>query len=139
MINTRLSVAIHILALITTQHERPMSSDFIAGSVNTNPVVVRRLSSLLRKADILKSRPGQPGAKLTRAPENITLLDVYKAVQTQDELFAIHNKPNPNCDVGSHIQATLDKTFDRVQQAMEQGLANQTLADVIKELANQIS
>jgi Rrf2 family protein len=136
MINTRLSVAIHILALVATQQEKPMSSDFIAGSVNTNPVVVRRLSSSLKKAGIMTSRPGQPGAQLRKLPENITLLDVYKAVQTQDELFAIHNKPNPNCEVGSRIQATLDKTFERVQQAMEQELANQTLADVVKELAN---
>ncbi|UTR13219.1 Rrf2 family transcriptional regulator [Salipaludibacillus sp. LMS25] len=136
MINTRLSVAIHILALIATQQGKALSSDFIAGSVNTNPVVVRRLSSLLKKAGILTSKPGQPGAKLIKEPENISLLDVYKAVQTHDDLFSIHEKPNPRCDIGSRIQVTLDTTFVRVQQAMEQELANQTLGDILNDLSN---
>lgn len=127
MVNTRLSVAIHILSLIAANPRE--SSEMIAGSVNTNPVVIRRMISQLKKGGILTSRPGVAGATLKRDPEDISLLDIYRAVQPQEELFAIHDKPNPNCPVGRQIQTTLDQTFHSVQQAMENELASKSLKD----------
>ncbi|MCY7769043.1 Rrf2 family transcriptional regulator [Bacillus haynesii] len=132
MVNTRLSVAIHILSLIAANPRE--SSEMIAGSVNTNPVVIRRMISQLKKGGILKSRPGVAGATLKRDPEDISLLDIYRAVQPQEELFAIHDKPNPNCPVGRQIQTTLDQTFHSVQQAMENELASKSLKDVLTHL-----
>ncbi|MFN2744583.1 MULTISPECIES: Rrf2 family transcriptional regulator [Bacillus] len=132
MVNTRLSVAIHILSLIAANPRE--SSEMIAASVNTNPVVIRRMISQLKKADILSSRPGVAGASLKRDPAEISLLDIYRAVQPQEELFAIHEKPNPNCPVGKQIQATLDQTFHSVQQAMENELASKSLKDVLTHL-----
>ncbi|MCY8671297.1 Rrf2 family transcriptional regulator [Bacillus haynesii] len=132
MVNTRLSVAIHILSLIAANPRE--SSEMIAGSVNTNPVVIRRMISQLKKAGILTSRPGVAGATLKRDPEDISLLDIYRAVQPQEELFAIHDKPNPNCPVGRQIQTTLDQTFHSVQQAMENELASKSLKDVLTHL-----
>lgn len=135
MINTRLSVAIHILTLVASNPNEPLTSEFIASSVNTNPVVIRRISSLLKKAGILTSRPGVPGSALTKAPSEISLLEIYEAVQVQDDLFAIHEKPNPNCPVGRNIQATLDKTYYSIQKAMENELKNKSLKDVIEHLS----
>ncbi|MCY7752376.1 Rrf2 family transcriptional regulator [Bacillus haynesii] len=132
MVNTRLSVAIHILSLIAANPRE--SSEMIAGSVNTNPVVIRRMISQLKKGGILKSRPGVAGATLKKDPEDISLLDIYRAVQPQEELFAIHDKPNPNCPVGRQIQTTLDQTFHSVQQAMENELASKSLKDVLTHL-----
>ncbi|MEC1259290.1 Rrf2 family transcriptional regulator [Bacillus swezeyi] len=132
MVNTRLSVAIHILSLIASNPRE--SSEMIAGSVNTNPVVIRRMISQLKKADILTSRPGVAGASLKRDPADISLLDIYRAVQQQEELFAIHEKPNLNCPVGKQIQSTLDQTFLSVQQAMERELASKSLKDVLTHL-----
>ncbi|AAU25352.1 Rrf2 family transcriptional regulator [Bacillus licheniformis] len=132
MVNTRLSVAIHILSLIAANPRE--SSEMIAGSVNTNPVVIRRMISQLKKAGILTSRPGVAGASLKRDPEDISLLDIYRAVQPHEELFAIHDKPNPNCPVGRQIQTTLDQTFHSVQQAMENELASKSLKDVLTHL-----
>ncbi|AGN38239.1 Rrf2 family transcriptional regulator [Bacillus sp. GM2] len=132
MVNTRLSVAIHILSLIAANPRE--SSEMIAGSVNTNPVVIRRMISQLKKGGILTSRPGVAGATLKRDPEDISLLDIYRAVQPQEELFAIHDKPNPNCPVGRQIQTTLDQTFHSVQQAMENELASKSLKDVLTHL-----
>ncbi|EWH23704.1 Rrf2 family transcriptional regulator [Bacillus haynesii] len=132
MVNTRLSVAIHILSLIAANPRE--SSEMIAGSVNTNPVVIRRMISQLKKGGILTSRPGVAGATLKRDPEDISLLDIYHAVQPQEELFAIHDKPNPNCPVGRQIQTTLDQTFHSVQQAMENELASKSLKDVLTHL-----
>jgi len=132
MINTRLSVAIHVLSLITT--DSTLSSEKIASSVNTNPVVIRRISSDLKKAGILTSKVGVPGSSLTRDPSDITLFDIYKAVHLEKELFPIHNNPNPDCHVGKKIQYTLNVTFESVQTAMENELKNKTLKSVMNHL-----
>ncbi|KXZ17084.1 transcriptional regulator [Bacillus nakamurai] len=132
MINSRLAVAIHILSLISTDERA--SSDMIAGSVNTNPVVVRRTISQLKKAGILTSRAGVPGASLKKDPSEISLLEVYRAVQKKEELFAVHDNPNPDCPVGKNIQQALDETFGSVQRAMENELASKSLYDVMNHL-----
>lgn len=132
MLNTRLSVAIHILALAATNPK--LSSEQIADSVTTNPVVVRRICSELKKAGLLTSRVGVSGFSLTKDPKDITLLDIYKAVHLEKELFSIHDKPNPNCPVGKKIQGTLDFTFESVQTAMENELNNKTLQEVMEHL-----
>lgn len=133
MKNSRFAVAIHILALASTQPGA--TSDFIAGSVNTNPVVIRRISGLLKKAGLLTSKAGLPGFTLTKEPTKITLLDIYKSVQGKDEsTFIMHEDPNPECAVGSNIQATLEKKFKRAQLAMENELAAQTLDDILMDL-----
>ncbi|MFC4713557.1 Rrf2 family transcriptional regulator [Planococcus dechangensis] len=132
MINTRMSVAIHILSLIAINPK--LSSDQIADSVTTNPVVIRRISSELKKAGLVTSRAGVTGSSLTRDPEKITLLDVYKAIHIEKELFSIHDKPNPNCPVGKKIQGTLDVAFESVQTAMETELGNKTLQEVVDHL-----
>ncbi|KQU63163.1 Rrf2 family transcriptional regulator [Rossellomorea marisflavi] len=132
MINTRLSVAIHIMSLVAMDPKQ--SSDQIAQSVTTNPVVIRRLSGDLKKAGLLTSQAGVPGFNLTRDPKDITLLDIYKAVNMEKELFSIHDKPNPKCPVGKRIQGTLDETFRSVQTAMENELNEQTLKDIMNHL-----
>lgn len=137
MINTRLSVAIHILALIASNPNEQLTSEYIASSVNTNPVVIRRLSGMLKKANIIHSRAGISGSTLTRDPSEISLLDIYKAIQTQEELFSIHEKPNPQCPVGSKIQNTLDATFESVQNAMERELASKSLKDILEHLSSK--
>lgn len=132
MINTRLSVAIHILSLIATNPK--LSSDVIASSVTTNPVVIRRISGELKKAGLLTSRAGVSGFSLTKDPKEITLLDIYRAVHLEKDLFPIHDKPNPDCPVGKKIQETLDTTFESVQLAMERELNSKTLQDVMNHL-----
>ncbi|WP_227939366.1 Rrf2 family transcriptional regulator [Alkalihalobacillus deserti] len=135
MKNSRFAVAIHILSIASSQPRA--TSDFIASSVNTNPVVIRRISGLLKKAGLLTSQAGIPGVNLTKEPSEITLLDIYKAVQGKDETtFSIHEDPNPKCVVGRSIQATLENKFMRAQSAMEKELASQTLDDIIQDLFN---
>lgn len=101
MVNSRVSVAIHILSLIaTTNDSNQLTSEWIASSVNTNPVVIRRISSQLKKANLIVSNAGVAGYQLAKEPKDITLLDIYRAVQAPEELFAIHDNPNPECAVG---------------------------------------
>ncbi|MBQ0138157.1 MAG: Rrf2 family transcriptional regulator [Kurthia sp.] len=135
MVNSRFSVAIHILSLIaSTKDNGLLTSDFIAGSVNTNPVVIRRISGQLKKAGLIQTKSGVSGYSLTKTPVEINLLDVYHAVQAPSELFAIHEHPNPNCSVGKEIEQTLDTIFSSVQQAMENELKVRTLEDVLQRI-----
>lgn len=134
MINTKLSVAIHILTLIATNPHERITSDFIAKSVNTNPVVIRRLSGQLKQAGLISSQAGKPGFTLLKAPSQITILTVYQALQTNEDLFLIHQDPNPNCWIGKNIQSVLDTTYKQAQSALEKELAQQTLANIIEQL-----
>lgn len=135
MVNSRFSVAIHILSLIaSTKDTHTLTSDFIASSVNTNPVVIRRICGQLKKAGLIASQAGISGYELVVSPKDITLLDIYRAVQAPEDLFAIHDNPNPNCAVGKQIQSTLDDVFCSVQQAMESKLEEETLQDVLDHL-----
>ncbi|TCP29491.1 BadM/Rrf2 family transcriptional regulator [Scopulibacillus darangshiensis] len=135
MKNNRLAVSIHILSLAALNPRDQLTSEFIAGSVQTNSVVIRRLTSELKKAGLLTSQPGIPGIKLTRSPSDISLLDIYKAIQGyRESVFSIHQNPNPDCEVGANIQSTLDATFHKVQETIEEELANQTLQNILDHL-----
>lgn len=135
MVNSRFSVAIHILSLIATISDKSLlTSDFIAGSVNTNPVVVRRMIGVLKKAGLLSSHSGMAGYELLVEPKDLTLLAIYQAIDGPEQLFAIHDEPNPACAVGQKIQYTLEGVYTSVWQAMEEQLQAQTLQDVLDQL-----
>ncbi|MEH7237789.1 Rrf2 family transcriptional regulator [Bacillus sp. JJ1562] len=133
-ISSRFSVGIHILTLINLAKEGECSSGFLASSVNTNPVVIRKIMGMLKKAKLIDVHPGVAGAKLVNRPAEITLLDIYKAVDVvrDGELFSIHDNPNPECTVGKNIQNTIEPLFAQAQFAMEKVLANVTLEDIVK-------
>lgn len=135
-ISSRFSVAVHILSLLEITKNERLTSEFIASSVNTNSVVVRRIMGMLNKAGIITTSPGVAGAVISRPISQITLLDVYLAVEAdhQDPLFSIHNKPNPNCLVGKNIQYTLEQRFTQAQRAMENELANVTIEEVVSDI-----
>ncbi|TDV36133.1 BadM/Rrf2 family transcriptional regulator [Paraburkholderia caballeronis] len=133
--SSRFAFAVHVLALLSQQDGVPLSSDVIAGSVNTNPALIRRLLSMLAEAGLTTSQLGAGGgALLAREPAAITLLDVYRAVDDA-RLFALHREePNPACMVGRNIQSVLRGVIDDAQQAMEASLAARTLADVTDDV-----
>jgi Rrf2 family protein len=137
MINSRFTVAVHLLALLAWGTERcpgmPLTSEMAAASVNTNPVVVRRILGLLREAGLVTSQPGPTGGWfLARTPEQITLCDVYRAVE-DEALFALHHRPpSRGCLVGAHIQRALGAFFQEAETAMEEKLAQRTITDVVR-------
>lgn len=133
--SSRFAFAIHVLALLSFQDGAPLSSEIIAGSVNTNPALIRRLLSMLAEAGLTTSQLGAGGgALLAREPEDITLLEVYHAVD-EAQLFALHREqPNPACMVGRQIQGVLTGIVGDAQQAMEASLAARTLADVTADV-----
>ncbi|WP_321815749.1 MULTISPECIES: Rrf2 family transcriptional regulator [unclassified Paraburkholderia] len=133
--SSRFAFAVHVLALLALQEGAPLSSDIIAGSVNTNPALIRRLLTMLANAGLTTSQLGAGGgALLAREPQAITLLDVYRAVDDA-QLFAMHREePNPACMVGRHIQVSLRGIIDDAQRAMEASLAGRTLHQVVDEM-----
>lgn len=139
MINSRFSVAIHILALLDYSKELHTTSEFLAQSIGTNPVVVRRIAKLLENAGLIEIRAGVGGSELRKPLAAIRLLDVYRAVENAEanHLFAIHEHPHPACPVGANIQATLEESFAAAQQALENVLAQQTMADIVQGLAQR--
>lgn len=96
--------------------------------------------SKLKEAGIIDARQGSRGSRLARPAEDITLYDIYKAVDTVDEtgLFHFHENPNPLCMIGRNIHAAVDDKLDQVQSAMEEELKRITMADVIGDLNKQI-
>ncbi|QQZ09942.1 Rrf2 family transcriptional regulator [Heyndrickxia vini] len=138
-ISSRFSVGIHILALIEINKNGVSTSEFLAGSVNTNPAVIRKIMGMLKKAGLVNIRPGVAGAELAKELSDITLFDVYKAVNVvqEKELFTVHDHPNPECPVGRNIQQTIEPLFAAAQLAMEKVLRSLTLEDVVKDIATK--
>jgi Rrf2 family protein len=133
--NSRFAVASHILTLLAQNPAEPVTSDYIATSVNTNPVVIRRVLGMLRSARLVTSQGGNGGGwRLVSAPAAITLRDVYRAVE-EEPLFPLHpNAPNQNCPVGRHIQHALTDAFAAATEALEQELARMTVADLLRQV-----
>ena len=125
----------HVLAVLAYKEGEAATSALLAGSVNTNPVVIRRLLLLLQAAGFIETRKGAgAGSRLCRAPGRITLAEVYQAVETE-EPFAKHSKrPNKACPVGHCIQAALEKVFASAEAALQHELAKTSLADVLESV-----
>ena len=137
--SSRFAVAIHVLAgLLIAKKVRNvdiLSSEKIAKSVNTNPVVIRRILGRLRKAGLVQSVPGAVGGTmLAKDMTKVTLLDVFKAVEDEG-LFGCHwNEPNKQCLIGGHIMPFLKKLFGRAESAALAVFAEKTIDDVASEL-----
>jgi Rrf2 family protein len=133
--NSQFTVAIHILTLLAYSNEEQLTSEYIAGSVNTNPVVIRRLLGSLRQAGLVSSQRGPGGGwLLARAARGITLRDIYRAV-AGGTLFPLHpSTPNQLCPVGGTIQSALNSHFQDAQVALEKDLETTSVADLVKQV-----
>ena len=112
-----------------------MTSEFLASSVNVNPVVIRRLLQQLKTAGIVNVARGSGGAEIIKPIDEITLLDIYNAVECvrDQNLFHFHENPNPLCPVGRNIHNVLDVRLESIQTAMEKEMSSVTIADVMRE------
>ncbi len=139
-ISSRFSVATHILALLHLEKKTLCTSEWIANSVNTNPVVIRRILGQLKKAEIVQVRSGVGGSFLMKELAEITLLDVYHAVEVVDEgeLFQVHEGTSDECLVGANICSVLSPIVCRAQSTMEQVLAEITMEEVVTDLENKL-
>lgn len=135
-ISSRFTIAIHIFACIDTfEKEYKITSDFLASSINVNPVIIRKILAQLKAKDLIEVQRGSGGASITKPLEEISFLDIYHAVECVEngELFHFHENPNQKCPVGRNIHNVLDRKLVQVQNALENELKKITLADLIKD------
>ena len=132
--NSQFSVAVHVLTLMARSGVVNVKSDSLARSVNTNPVVIRRLLGQLCQADLVASQTGAAGGShLARNPDEIKLVDVYHAVCC-GEVFALHGSPNRDCPVGRNIEAVLCNLQKEIDRSVDSTLARYTLADILEKV-----
>ncbi len=133
MVPTRFAVAAHILLMIAADGHEPSTSQRLASSINTNPVVIRRITGQLARAGLVRVRRGPGGAELVRPADQITLEHVWRAVHSDvtRPLLPLHANPDPACPVGCRVHAVLGEAFGTAERALERALARTTLADLL--------
>lgn len=138
--SSRFAVAVHVLTLMAWADEEPLKSEQVADSVKTNAVVIRRMLCELAESKLVVSQSGSMGgSRLAREPEQITLLDIYQAVERRG-VFSLHrHPPNRHCPVGVNIGTVLNQVLDEVDSAVEKVLANITIRDVVSRLKPCVS
>ena len=125
-------MAVHVLAVLAYKEGDRATSALLAGSVNTNPVIIRRLLLALQRAKLIDTCKGAgSGSRLRRSPRRIDLAEVYRAVENAEPFASPSRKPNAACPVGKCIRETLDRVFASAQDALERDLKRTTLADVM--------
>ena len=127
--NGRFQISTHILTLLCNAESNVLSSDYIAGSVNVNPVLVRKELSNLIKHGLVVSKEGKSGGyELAKHASLITMADVYRTVQTNPVLGKARNTPNPKCPVGKQINRHLNQLNKEIDDMIAEQLGHQSLA-----------
>ncbi len=134
--NSQFSMAVHILTLLAKAGDENVKSECIAGSVNTNAVVIRRVIGQLSQAGIVSSQTGAfGGTRLAKPANEITLCEIYKAVAC-GEVFALHAKaPEQDCPIGANIEAVLCDLQKEIDKAVGDRLGKYTLACFIDKVS----
>lgn len=130
--NSRYTIALHSLLLLEGPDGGFTSSDWISGSVNTNPVFIRRILAELKRAKLVEGTHGRAGGyRLRRDPREVTLWDVYQVFREEEGPFALHaKKPNPQCPIGGRIQKHLKAVYAETDDSMRKVLSKSTLASL---------
>lgn len=132
-ISSRFTVALHIFTCVDVfKDQYKVTSDFLAGSINTNPVIIRKILSQLSKADLITVARGTGGITINRPLSEISFYDVYQAIEPVEngDLFHFHEAPDPECPVGRNIHRLLDGKLKSIQNAMEDKMREYSLADL---------
>jgi len=128
-------MAVHTLTVLAYKDGDRVTSGFLANSVNTNPVVIRRLLLALQDGKLVETRKGAGfGSRLSRSPARINLAEIFRAVEEREPFVLPPGKPNQACPVGHCIQAELEKVFSSARKALVDELARTTLADILNEV-----
>lgn len=141
-ISTKFTTAVHVLIAIEYfRDDEKITSDMLAGTVGSNPVIIRNIMSQLKEAGLIEVRRGPGGITLLKPLEAITFLDLYRAVETGSSapLFHFHEHPNPACPVGRAIHGSLDATLDAIQASFEAELKRHTVAEIYEKAVETIS
>ena len=142
-ISSRFTIATHMLLIIALEGKKTkVTSDFLAASVGVKPVIIRKTLSQLKNAELISVARGTGGTEIIKDLNEITLLDVYQAVEClgkTGQLFSFHENPNPSCPIGSNIHEVLDQKLLDIQEAMENQLRQTSLAQVVVDAEARIA
>lgn len=132
MNNTRFATAIHIMTLLAESPQEWLTSEWMAGSININPVIVRKELSVLKEAGMIISRQGKEGgSRIAKNADIIKISDIYLAVKNTEVLGKKNNNPNPACSVGKEINKHLQTLFSETDQLVLTFLGNKTLQEFL--------
>ena len=132
-ISSRFTIALHIFTCVDTfKDDYKITSEFLAGSINTNPVIIRKILTQLKNAGLITVARGTGGISPTRSLKNISFYDVYQAIEPVEngDLFNFHSSPNSQCPVGKNIHILLDDKLKAIQLAMEDEMKKYTIDDL---------
>lgn len=132
MNNTRFSTAIHIMTILGSEPEKWFTSDWLALSININPVIIRKELIELKEAGLIESKKGKDGGcKIKGNITDIKISDIYATVKNSEILGKKHQKPNPKCSVGKNINKNLDKLFLETDNLVMNFLSHKSLKEFI--------
>ena len=134
MYSTKLSVSVHILCMIALRGRPAVTSEDMAASVQTNPAVVRRLMSRLKKAGLIRTRPRVGAVGLAKPSGEISLWDIFRTVEPERLLFDLHTGTNLQCPVGANIRVVMAGICDKMQAGFETQLKSIYLSDILRDL-----
>ena len=139
-ISSKFTIAIHTLLCIEYfGKETKVTSNFISSSVNVNPVIIRRILGDLKNQGIVNVEAGVGGASIIKKLDEVTLLDIFKAVDCVDkELFSFHSNPNKMCPVGKNIHNILDIRLESIEKEMLKEMKKITLKMLVDDLEKNI-
>lgn len=140
-ISTKFTIAVHLLTAVAYFSEsQKVTSDFLAGSIGSNPVIIRNIMGQLKEAGLIDIKRGPGGVTLEKKLTDISFLDIYKAVETNSEevLFRFHENPNLLCPIGRTIHKSLDGALEEIQKNFEVELSKWTLADVYENSLEEL-
>lgn len=128
MTDGRFAISIHILTLLANADDEWLSSEYIASSININPVLVRKEISNLRKAGLVQSKEGKNGgSSLAKPADQILFSEIYKIVYDRPVLGLAKNDPNPKCPVGKEINNHLATLYQDAENGLLERLGNTNL------------
>ena len=133
-ISAKCSVAIHCLLLISEYSAKlKITSELAAESTGCNPAAIRSILNALKKAGLICIRRGVGGAVLSRAPEEISVWDIYQAVEPDglERMMGVHPNPSESCPVGKRIETVLETSYAQIEDAVAASMRDLRLSDFV--------
>ena len=141
-ISTKCSIAVHCLIFIFEAGEDvKVTSNLLAQSTGSNPVVIRNILSALKKGGIITVARGTGGAQLCKEPSEITLYQIYCALEPDglSTLIGIHPCDGRPCPVAQNIRKVLQKPYHAIEASIQQTMEGITLQSMLDDFEQRVS
>ena len=135
MVNQQFTFAVHIMTALAFTPDEVIGSQILAASVNTNPVVIRRLLLALRRARLIETFTGKHGgARLRKKPREISLVDIYDAVEPPPVIPVNERKALKKCHVSCNMKSIMSRVAGSTEEAVRNHLRGITLGQLVRRL-----